>query len=188
MVRGILTFAFFGADAYVSLTFQDVRDQPTWVAGVALTGATLGWTAAAWIQQRWILTAGPRRVVATGFAFLAIGIAGMVGALGDLPDPARASRPGRWPASASAWRTRRCRSPSSASPSPAREGVASSSIQLADVLGVALGTGLGGAFVALGESQGWATSSALAIAFPITLAAAVVGIFAARRLPTTLPG
>ena len=87
MVRGILTFAFFGADAYVSLTFQDVRDQPTWVAGVALTGATLGWTAAAWIQQRWILTAGPRRVVATGFAFLAVGIAGMIGALGDLPDP-----------------------------------------------------------------------------------------------------
>ena len=87
MVRGILTFAFFGADAYVSLTFQDVRDQPTWVAGVALTGATLGWTTAAWIQQRWILTAGPRRVVATGFTFLAIGIAGMVGALGDLPIP-----------------------------------------------------------------------------------------------------
>ena len=71
---------------------------------------------------------------------------------------------------------------------PGTEGAASSSIQLADVLGVALGAGLGGAFVALGESQGWATSSALAIAFPITLAAAVVGIFAARRLPTTLPG
>ena len=49
---------------------------------------------------------------------------------------------------------------------PGTEGVASSSIQLADVLGVALGTGLGGAFVALGESQGWATSSALAFAFP----------------------
>ena len=71
---------------------------------------------------------------------------------------------------------------------PGTEGAASSSIQLADVLGVALGAGLGGAFVALGESQGWATSTALAIAFPITLAAAVVGIFAARRLPTTLPG
>ena len=51
---------------------------------------------------------------------------------------------------------------------PGTEGVASSSIQLADVLGVALGAGLGGAFVALGESQGWATSTALAIAFPIT--------------------
>ena len=69
-----------------------------------------------------------------------------------------------------------------------REGEASSSIQLSDVLGVALGTGFGGAIVALGDSHGWATSSALAIAFPITCAAAVAGIFAARRLPTTLPG
>ena len=71
---------------------------------------------------------------------------------------------------------------------PGTEGVASSSIQLADVLGIALGTGLGGAFVALGESQGWETSTALAMAFPITCAAAVAGVFAARRLPTTLPG
>jgi hypothetical protein len=71
---------------------------------------------------------------------------------------------------------------------PGREGEASSSIQLADVLGVALGTGLGGAFVALGETQGWATSSALAIAFPVTCAAAIAGIAAARRLPTALPG
>ena len=71
---------------------------------------------------------------------------------------------------------------------PARQGVASSSLQLSDVLGTALGAGLGGAFVALGEAQGWATRSALEIAFPFTLAAALLGIVAARRLPTTLPG
>ena len=187
MVRGILTFAFFGADAYVSLTFQDVRDQPTWVAGVALTGATLGWTAAAWIQQRWIHTAGPRRVVATGFAFLAVGIAGMIGALGELPIPAVVA----------AWTVAGFGIGMAYSPlsvivlglaEPGTEGVASSSIQLADVLGIALGAGLGGAFVALGEAQGWETSTALALAFPITLAAAVGGVFASRRLPSTLPG
>ncbi len=187
LVRGILTFAFFGADAYVSLTFQDVRDQPTWVAGIALTGATLGWTAAAWIQQRWILTAGPRRVVATGFSFLAVGIAGMVGALGDLPIPLCVAA---W--AMAGFGIGMAYAPLSVTvlglAAPGRAGEASSSIQLADTLGVALGTGLGGAFVALGESQGWATSSALAIAFPVTLVAAVAGIAAARRLPSTLPG
>jgi MFS family permease len=187
MVRGILTFAFFGADAYVSLTFKDVRDQPTWVAGVALTGATLGWTAAAWIQQRWILTAGPRRVVTTGFAFLAVGIAGMVGALGDLPIPLCIVA---W--AMAGFGIGMAYSPLSVTvlglAEPGREGEASSGIQLADVLGVALGTGLGGAFVALGESQGWDTGTALAVAFPVSCAAAVVGLFAARRLPTTLPG
>ena len=171
LVRGILTFAFFGADAYVSLTFQDVRDQPTWVAGVALTGATLGWTAAAWVQQRWILTAGPRRVVATGFAFLAVGIAGMIGALGPLPIvPSIVA----W--SMAGFGIGLAYSPLSVTvlglAAPGREGTASSSIQLADVLGVALGAGLGGAFVALGEAQGWATRSALELAFPVTLVAA----------------
>ena len=164
-----------------------MRDQPTWVAGVALTGATLGWTAAAWIQQRWVLTAGPRRVVATGFAFLAFGIAGMIGAVGDLPIPVCIAA---W--SMAGFGIGLAYSPLSVTvlglAEPGTEGTASSSIQLADVLGIALGAGLGGAFVALGDSQGWATSTALAIAFPITLAAAVIGIFAARRLPTTLPG
>jgi MFS family permease len=185
-VRGILTFAFFGADAYVSLTFQKVRDEPTWVAGIALTGATLGWTAAAWIQQHWIHTAGPRRVVATGFAFLAVGIAGMFGALGDLPIPVSIAA---W--SMAGFGIGMAYSPLSVTvlglARPGTEGVASSSIQLSDVLGIALGTGLGGAFVALGEAQGWETSTALAFVFPITCAAAIAGVFAARRLPTSLP-
>jgi MFS family permease len=187
LVRGILTFAFFGADAYVSLTFQDVRDQPTWVAGVALTGATLGWTTASWIQQRWILTAGPRRVVATGFTFLAVGIAGMIVALGSLPIVLCIAS---W--SVAGFGIGLAYSPLSVTvlglAAPGQEGTASSSIQLADVLGVALGAGLGGAFVALGDAQGWATSSALAFAFPLTCAVALAGIAASRRLPTTLPG
>jgi MFS family permease len=51
-VKGLLTFAFFGADAYVSLTIHDVRGQSTWVAGVALTLTTISWTAASWIGER----------------------------------------------------------------------------------------------------------------------------------------
>jgi MFS family permease len=187
MVRGLLTFSFFGADAYVSLTFQDVRDQPTWVAGVALTGATLGWTAAAWVQQRWIHVAGPRRVVTTGFTCLAIGIGGMVLALGDLPIPLCIAA---W--TVAGFGIGMAYSPLSVTvlglADPGREGEASSSIQLADTLGVALGTGLGGAFVALGEAQGWDTSAALAIAFPLTCATAIAGAVMSKRLPTTLPG
>ena len=71
---------------------------------------------------------------------------------------------------------------------PGREGMASSSIQLTDVLGTALGAGLVGAFVTFGDTHGWATRSALELAFPLTLAMAVVGLAATRRLPTTLPG
>ena len=186
LVRGILTFAFFGADAYVSLTFQEVRGQATWVAGVALTGATLGWTTAAWVQQHWILVAGPRRVVATGFTCLAVGVAGMVAAVGSLPIPLCIAF---W--TVAGFGIGLAYSPLSVTvlglAAAGTEGVASSSIQLADVLGVALGAGVGGAIVALGEAQGWATRSALEIAFPIMLLVAVAGVFASRRLPTALP-
>jgi MFS family permease len=71
---------------------------------------------------------------------------------------------------------------------PGQEGRASASLQLTDVLGVSLGTGLGGVFVALGDGRGWATSSSLTIAFAMTLAVAVAGVVAAGRLPRQLPG
>src|SRR3546814_1825506 len=63
LLRGILTFAFFGADAYVSLTFQDVRGRETWVAGLALTAATILWPNGAWTQERFVNRVGPRRLV-----------------------------------------------------------------------------------------------------------------------------
>jgi MFS family permease len=186
LVRGILTFAFFGTDAYVSLAFQDVRDQPTWVAGAALTACTIAWTAAAWVQERWIHRVGPRRVVRTGFVILAVAIALMFGVLGAMPIPLAILVWG-----VAGFAIGLAYSPLSVTvlglADPGREGSASASLQLTDVLGVALGTGLGGAFVALGESQGWATKSALELAFACTLAVSLIGVAAARRLPTTLP-
>src|SRR3546814_14617712 len=68
-----------------------------------------------------------------------------------------------------------------------REGRASSSLQLTDVLGVALGTGLGGAFVALGDTRDWPTRSALELAFAATLSAPVIRLPAARPSPRTPP-
>lgn len=186
MVRGILTFAFFGADAYVSLAFTEVRQQATWVAGVALTGATLAWTAAAWVQERLVHTAGPRRLVMVGFALVAVGVLGLHGALGPLPVPVAIAL----------WSIGGAGIGLSYSPlsvtvlglaEPGREGGASSSLQLSDMLGVALGAGVGGACVALGEAQGWAVRSALEIAFSVSLLVALAGIAAARRLPVALP-
>lgn len=186
LVRGILTFAFFGADAYVSLTFQDVRDQETWVAGAALTAATVMWTAGAWIQERLVHRVGPRRLVGTGFGFVAVGIAGMFGALGPLPVPVAIAV---W--SFAGLGTGLSYSPLSVTvlglAEKGREGAASASLQLSDVLGVSLGTGAGGAFVALGDTSGWALRSALTLTFAVTITVAALGVLAARRLPAALP-
>jgi MFS family permease len=185
--RGILTFAFFGTDAYVSLAVTDVRHQPTWVAGLALTGATLAWTAGAWVQQRLVVQRGPRWLVRRGFAVIAVGIGLLAASLGPVPVAAVVA----------AWTVGGLGMGLSYAPisvtvlgtaAPGQEGRASASLQLTDVLGVALGTGLAGVFVALGEGRGWATGSSLTIAFAVTLAVALGGVVAAGRLPRRLPG
>jgi MFS family permease len=185
-VKGILTFAFFGADAYVSLTFQEVRDQATWVAGAALTSATVAWTAAAWVQERVIHRTGPRWLVRRGLLLVAVGIAGMVAVLGSLPIPLAVPVWG-----VAGFGIGLAYSPISVTvlglAEAGREGAASASVQLCDVLGVALGTGAAGALVALGDAQAWAPRRALELAFALTAVVAVLGAVAARRLPTALP-
>lgn len=185
--RGILTFAFFGADAYVSLAVTKAHGAPTWVAGLALTGATLTWTTGAWVQQRLVHTRGPRWLVRRGFATIAVGIGALALSLGPVPVAATVVA---WtigglgmglayaPISVTVLGTA----------APGQEGRASAALQLTDVLGVALGTGLSGVFVALGDGRGWATASSLTVAFLVTLGVAVAGALAAGRLPDVVPG
>jgi MFS family permease len=185
-IRGLLTFAFLGTDAFVSLAVTEAHDEPTWVAGLALTGATLTWTAAAWVQQRLVLRVGPRWLVRRGFVVLAVGIAALIVALGPVPVGLLVAA---W--TVAGFGIGLAYAPLSvtvlSTAAPGQEGRSSASLQLSDVLGVALGTGVGGVVVALGDGRGWATASSLTIAFLITLAGAVFGVFAAGRLPRSLP-
>src|SRR6185369_13930677 len=52
LLRGVLTFAFFCVDAYVALLLVEVRGWTAAQAGIALTAATLSWTAGSWVQAR----------------------------------------------------------------------------------------------------------------------------------------
>ena len=185
--RGILTFGFFGTDAFVSLAVTDAHDAETWVAGLALTGATLAWTTGAWVQQRLVVQHGPRWLVRRGLAVIAAGIALMMVGLGPVPVGVIVL----------AWTIGGLGMGLSYAPisvtvlgtaAPGQEGRASASLQLTDVLGVSLGTGLVGVFVALGDGREWATGSSLTIGFLVTLAVAVGGVVAAGRLPRRLPG
>ena len=72
LLRGMLTFTFFGVDAYVSLALVDVRGTSTLFAGAVLAVASFGWTAASWIQARWVTRFGPRPFVRYGFALVVV--------------------------------------------------------------------------------------------------------------------
>jgi MFS family permease len=184
--RGILTFAFFGADAYVSLVMQSVRGTSVTYAGIALTAGTLTWTAGAWVQARYVERVGPRRLVVAGFAAVAVGNVVLTATLFDGVPVATGvlawaiAGLGMGFAYAPISLTVLAVAPEG------QEGAATAALQLSDVLGVALGTGLTGAIVSLGASWQHAPSGALLIALPITAAVAVGGYIAAYRLPVAL--
>jgi MFS family permease len=182
--RGLLTFAFFGADAYVTLSITTVRHQSTVLAGLAVTGSTLGWTAGAWVQARLSDRWEGRRLVRLGLAIILTGMAGMVLVL----------RPGVPLAEGlAAWTVAGLGMGLAYAPitlmmlreaPPGREGWASASLSLSDVLGSAMGIGIGGAAVAAVPTAGLALADGITIAFAIAASAAVAALAVSRRLPT----
>ena len=185
--RGLLTFTFFGTDAYVTLAITAVRHRTPVAASIAVTGATLAWTAGAWAQARLSQTWAGRRLVRCGLIIVLAGIAGMVLVL----------RPGVPVAEGlAAWTVAGLGMGLAYAPTslmmlqeaaPGQEGQASASLNLADVLGTAIGIGVGGAAVA--AAAGSNLRLGIAAAFAVAAAVGVVALVVARRLPAgTLGG
>ncbi len=182
LLRGVLTFAFFCADAYVPLALVAGRGLSPSVAGIALTGATLSWTAGAWIQARQIGRLGASRLVRSGFLVVVAGVASF--ALVLSPDVPVAVGLAAWtlaglgmglayaPLSLTVLRDA----------PPGGEGAATSGLQLSDVLGTALGTGVGGALIALGVRNGADPWAGLLAAFAAGAIAGLGGAVLAGRL------
>ncbi len=184
--RGLDTFAFFGADAFLALTLATVRHLDPTSVGLTLTPATLTWTAGSWIQARLDRRVSRRRIVTAGIVCLVVGIGlasvvlvpGVPVALGAV-----------------AWGIAGLGQGLSYSPltlvtlaeaEPGREGAATASLQLTDVLGIAVGTGVGGAVVATGLAAGWDRRAALGIVFASMFAVALFALVSAARLPRGL--
>ncbi|HUY50243.1 MAG TPA: MFS transporter [Streptosporangiaceae bacterium] len=184
--RGLLTFAFFGADAYVTLTITVLRHRTPVFAGIAVTGATLSWTAGAWAQARLSTTWDGRRLVRAGLVIVLAGIAGMILVL----------QPGvPVAAGLAAWTVAGLGMGLAYAPislmmlreaPPGREGWASASLNLADVLGTATGIGVGGAAVA--ASAGPALRLGVTAAFAIAGLVAIAALAVSHRLPAGVTG
>ena len=185
-VRGLTTFAFFGTDAYVSFTVTTVRNASIVLGGAALTAATLTWTAGSWIQERRVRQIGPRVFVRVGLALIAAGIGLMILVVrGEVPAATALL----------AWGVAGLGMGIAYSPislvvldnaPEGGEGTATAALQLCDVLGVALGTGVTGAIVAAGAALSWTRSAALTLAFVMCGAVALATSLAAARIPSQL--
>src|SRR6202035_5461426 len=181
LARGLVTFTFFGADAYVTLAVTTIRHHTPVYAGIAVTGATLSWTAGAWAQARLSDTWAGRRLIRTGLVIVLAGIAGMVVAL----QPAVPA----WSALV-AWTVAGLGMGLAYAPIslmmlrkalPGQEGRLSASLNLADVLGTAIGIGAGGAAVA--ASAGSDLRLGITAAFASAAAVALVALAFTGRLP-----
>jgi MFS family permease len=183
LTRGLLTFAFFGADAFVTLAITTVRHRSPTFASIAVTAATMTWTAGAWTQAHFGTRLQGRHLVRGGLFIILVGIAAMAAALRP-PVPVEVA--------IAAWSLAGFGIGLAYTPltlmmlreAPVgREGWASASLNLSDVLGTALGVGIGGAAVAIASGPGQTLATGITVAFGVAAAGAVAAVFLAGRLP-----
>ncbi len=183
---GLLNLAFFGVDAFVPLTLTTIRHQRLAVAGIPLTAATLGWTAGSWLQSHYAPTGRRRLLVEIGLALIAAGAAGIMATL--VPQVPAVLAPIAWGVGGLgmglAFSTISLLVLESAA--PGKEGAASASLQLANVLGSALGTGGGGLIIGRAVA-GSPSGAALLTQDILMLVAVALTALAALRMPNRRP-
>ncbi len=183
-LRGLMTFSFFAADAYIALLLQTWRGTPATLTGVVFTVTTIAWTLGTWTQARRIDRYGPRRFVALGFACIAVG--------GLLTLPVIAGAPPEiavltWaiPGIGMGFMYSAVTLVVLRGVEGSEQGSASSSLQLSDILGMTLGAGVAGAITAAGTRTGSeGLGPALAAVFALSIGSAVFGVIASGRVGT----
>ena len=183
LIRGLETFAFFGTAAYIPLALTEIRGTSTGFAGIALSAAALSWTTGSWVQQHRVHVIGVRPLMRAGLSLVFLGIAVVASTLSDGVPVAVA---------VVGWTIAGFGMGISMAPqvvfvlreAPAgQEGRLSASLMLADVLGVAIGTGIGGALVAAADaSGGWTLRTGIVLAFGVTALAALTATAVSRRV------
>lgn len=231
LIRGLLTFSFFSADAFLSLAVTSIRHRTTIYAGFALVASSVFWTVGSWVQARYLSRiadrgtyrgtyrgtdhgtdhdtnlgaggstattgrsgssaeaerAGSSRLVGSGGLLLLIGACGMIASLSQQVPI------GAWVLSSAtmglgmglAYTT--ISVVALAEAEPGREGAATSALQMSDILGVALGTGLAGVMVAVGARFEGAGVTALACVFGSSAAVAFLVAALAPRISRATP-
>lgn len=188
MLRAIMTFAFFSGDAYIPLLLQTWRGTPAFLTGVVFTATTVAWTVGTWLQARRIDRYGPRPFVALGFALIAIGAALTIPVVLDAVPPELSVITWTIPGVGMGFMYSAVTLVVLRGVGQATQGSASSALQLSDILGTALGTGVGGAITAAGERAGPdGLGPALAAVFAMSLVVSLLGLVASRRLGAVSP-
>jgi MFS family permease len=183
LLRGVMTFAFFAGDAYIPLLLQTWRGTSPTLTGIVFTVTTLAWTVGSWVQARRIDTWGPRRFVRLGFVLIALGSAlTLLAVLPGVP-PEIAIVTWILPGVGMGFMYSAVTLVVLRGVAASEQGSTTSALQLSDILGTALGTGVAGAIIAFGQRAGDnGLGIALAGVFTLSLVVAVAGAVASGRI------
>ena len=182
-VMGLLNLAFFGIESFVPLALTDIRDRSTAFAGLALTASTITWTAGSWTLDRLARRTSRRLLVQSGLTLIAVGMVGV--GLVLIPGVPVLIAPFVWGIAGLgiglAYSTIQLVVLETAP--PGQEGTATAGMQLANTVGIALATGIGGVLIAALSTGDEVSRSSLAIQDTLMVAVVVLALLVAARLP-----
>jgi hypothetical protein len=178
--RFFVTAAFLGVDSFVPLAADRIHGAPPIAQGFTIAGAAGAWTAGQAVAARRKLSL--RRATAAGFAVMLVGILGSIPVISPgWPLPCTFVT---WcfggfgigllfnPTTVGAMGTAR----------PDAEGLIGSQLQMADALGFATMSLVGGVGVTLADRTSLDLAPALACNFALAALCAVAGLFVSRRI------
>ncbi len=179
-VLALVNFTFFAVEAFLPLALTAVRSASmTWVAA-ALTAGTLAWTAGSWIQARAATRVSRRSLLGCGLLCLLAGAAGATAVLSPALPAAL---------SVFAWALAGLgigivyptATLAILEAAPAGlEGAVSATMQIANALAIALGTGLGGDLIARVAQGGRSPALGIGLVDAAGLAACALALIAVR--------
>jgi MFS family permease len=144
---------------------------------------TVAWTGGTWFQARRIERIGPRRFTGMGFGLIAVGAMLTIPIVIPAVPPELAIVTWLGPGVGMGFMYSAVTLVVLRGSAPAEQGAASAALQMSDILGTALGTGVGGAIAAVGERAGGnGLGVALAGVFAVSLVSALLGLLGSRRI------
>ncbi|MDW8215350.1 MAG: MFS transporter, partial [Roseiflexaceae bacterium] len=150
--------------------------------GLALTAATLTWTAGAWMQERLARRHPPGSIATAGLLVMLIGISATTATIAPIIPPLL---------SIATWGIAGCGIGLAYSAlslamlqnaAQGREGRASSALQIAGQLGIALGAGIGGVIIGSGEQGETVEAGRIALHFILMAIVAGFALLTAHRI------
>ena len=178
-----IAFAYLTMESFLPLLLRELRGQSLVLAGLPLTAAAVFWTAGAWHQARLAPARRPRAARRAAFGS-AVGLAGAATLVFDAV-PFWVAYPATALGSFGCGLAfTLCQTVAVEMAPPGGEGEATAGVQLANLLGAALGTSVTAIVIAHLDGR---LPLAIGLSFTTTSVAAVAAGLLATRLPGTRP-